>query len=436
MPSSSSLLFSRRIGASLASRSRRLLSSSSSLSATPHEPLAAGDLLEYSVVYTDRATNFMSAPFGDVYRGISSHLKDTYNASKCVLLPGSGTYGMEAVARQFGNNEHAVVLRNGFFSFRWTQIFDQGGIVDSHTVLCADARKDAVDGKPRLSLRPVDDVVAVIRSEKPALVCMPHVETSVGMVVPHDYIRKVGAATREVGGIFCLDGIASGNVWIDMEDLNIDSYITAPQKGWSAPASCGVVMLGPRAEERLETTTSSSFSVDLKKWGEIMDAFTSGGFAYHTTPPTDSLVSFLGAIEESKAFGLDKLEECTWKLGRRVRGSLEDSGFPSVVTEPELQSPTVVVVHSDAADMAARFKGEGIQIAAGVPWMVGRDSACPTCAGRSSFDCSASCASWEEDIAPHCPSSFRIGLFGLDKMRDVDRAASQFEGALANVAAI
>ena len=238
---------------------------------------------------------------------------------------------------------------------------------------------DPADGKPRVAPRPLDEVLSAIASEKPAFVCMPHVETSVGLIAPDDYVAAVGKATRDVGGIFCLDGIASGNCWIDMEAMDIDCYITAPQKGWSAPAACGVVMLGPRAEEKLASTTSTSFSVDLAKWASVMDAYESGGFMYHSTPPTDAMCSFDDAIKESLAFGLDALEANTWSLGTGVRASLSSAGFPSVVADEAFQSPTVVVVHSDSNEMVGKFKAQGLQIAAGVPWMIGQGSPCPSC---------------------------------------------------------
>ena len=91
-------------------------------------------LLEYSVVYTDRALNHMSQSFQGVMNDISSMLKEAYNAEAAVVVPGSGTFGMEAVARQFATGKKCLVVRNGWFSFRWTQIFDMGNIPTSHSV--------------------------------------------------------------------------------------------------------------------------------------------------------------------------------------------------------------------------------------------------------------------------------------------------------------
>jgi aspartate aminotransferase-like enzyme len=146
-------------------------------------------LLEYSVVYTDRAVNHMSGAFQSVMRDISATLKQVYNADAAVIVPGSGTFGMEAVARQFANDEHCLIIRNGWFSFRWTQILEMGNIATSTTVM--KARKVGDGSQDPFAPAPIEDVVAAINDEKPAVVFAPHVETSSGMLLPDDYLKAV-----------------------------------------------------------------------------------------------------------------------------------------------------------------------------------------------------------------------------------------------------
>jgi aspartate aminotransferase-like enzyme len=359
-------------------------------------------LLEYSVVYTDRAVNHMSASFQGVMTDISSTLKRVYNAAAAVVVPGSGTYGMEAVARQFATGQQALVVRNGFFSYRWTQIFEAGSIPAAHTVLKARAQGDGPQAP--FAPAPIDEVTAAIAAEKPAVVFAPHVETSAGMMLSDDYMKAVADATHAVGGLFVLDCIASGTMWVDMEAIGVDVLCSAPQKGWSGPPCAGLVMLSEAGLERLGTTTSSSFACDLRKWHDIMSAYETGGHAYHATMPTDSLRVFRDVMAETEAFGFEASKAALADLGSQVRQLLEGHGFASVAAEG-FQAPGVVVSYTDAADIKTgkRFADAGLQIAGGVPLMVGE---------------------------PDDFSTFRIGLFGLDKISDIDRTVSTLATAL------
>ncbi len=361
-----------------------------------------GGLLEYSVVYTDRAVNHMSASFQSVMNDISTTLKRTYGAAAVVVVPGSGTYGMEAVARQFANDEHVLVIRNGFFSYRWTQIFEMGKIPTSHTVL--KARQSADETQAPFAPPPIDEVVATIEAERPAVVFAPHVETSAGMMIPDDYISAVAEAVHSVGGLFVLDCIASGTIWVDMAALGVDVLCSAPQKGWSGPPCAGLVMLSELAEERLAATTSSSYACDLGKWREIMAAYESGGHAYHATMPTDSLRVFRDVMAETEAFGFDASKAALTDLGGKVRTVLTERGYPSVAATG-FQAPGVVVSFTDSADIKSGklFAEAGMQIAGGVPLMVDE---------RDDFQ------------------SFRIGLFGLDKISDIDRTVKTLADTL------
>ena len=362
-------------------------------------------LLEYSVVYTDRAVNHMSTAFQSVMRDISSTLGQVYNAEAVVVVPGSGTYGMEAVARQFATDQHALVVRNGFFSYRWSQIFDMGSIPRSHTVLTAGPLGDGPN--PPFAPPPIDQVTATIAEERPAVVCAPHVETSAGMLLPDEYLRALADATHAVGGLFVLDCIASGTIWIDMVATGVDVLCSAPQKGWSGPPCAGLVMLSPLALERLGQTTSTSFACDLKKWRDIMASYESGGHAYHATMPTDSLRVFRDVMKETEAVGFSESKQALTVLGSRVRAVLEERGFASVAAEG-FQAPGVVVSYTDdpAIKSGQRFAEVGLQVAGGVPLMVGEP----------------------EDF-----STFRIGLFGLDKIADIDRTVDALRVALDNL---
>lgn len=363
-------------------------------------------LLEYSVVYTDRALNHMSQRFQGVMRDISRVLKKVYGAHTAIVVPGSGTFGMEAVARQFATGKKCLVIRNGWFSYRWTQIFDMGGIPSQCTVL--KARPVAPGPQAAFAPAPIAEVVAAIREHRPELVFAPHVETASGMMLPDDYLRAVADAVHAVGGLFVLDCIASGTIWVDMAASGVDILISAPQKGWSAPPCCALVMLGERARERLETTGSTSFACDLKKWLHIMEAYEKGGHAYHATMPTDALTALRDVMLETEAYGFDKVQAEQQELGRRVRALLAARGFRSVAAAG-FEAPGVVVCYTDDAEIQSgkKFTAQGLQIAAGVPLQCGE---------------------------PADFRTFRIGLFGLDKLHAVERSVKALEKALDAIA--
>ena len=361
-------------------------------------------LLEFSVVYTDRALNHMSASFQSVMRDISETLKRVYNADAVAVIPGSGTFAMEAVARQFAGDKRCLVIRNGWFSYRWTQILEMGGLPSSCTVL--KARPIAEGAQSPFVPAPLAEVVREIASNKPEVVFAPHVETSSGMMLPDEYLRAVAEATHEAGGFFVLDCIASGTIWVDMEAIGVDVLISAPQKGWSGTPCCGLVMLSERAKSQVEQTQSSSFACDLGKWLQIMAAYEQGGHAYHATMPTDGLRTFRDVMRETEARGLETVRDQQLDLGRRVRALLEDRGFRSVAAEG-FQAPGVVVSYTDDEGVrtGSKFKQAGVQIAAGVPLR---------CDEPSDF------------------KTFRIGLFGLDKLADVEGAVGRLQQALAS----
>jgi aspartate aminotransferase-like enzyme len=359
-------------------------------------------LLEYSVVYTDRAINHMSQRFQGVMRDISGMLKEVYNARSAIIVPGSGTFGMEAVARQFGTNQHCMVIRNGWFSYRWTQIFEACGIPSGSTVLKARRVDDGIQAP--FAPAPIEEVIAAIREKKPAVVCAPHVETATGILLPDDYLRQVADAIHEVGGLFVLDCIASGTIWVDMKKTGVDVLLTAPQKGWSASPCCGLVMLSERARERIDSTQSTSFAIDLRKWLQIMETYEQGGHAYHSTMPTDSLAVLRDVMKEMAAYGFDKVRDEQWELGKRVRALLEERGFKSVAAEG-FKAPGVVVSYTDddAIQSSKKFAEAGLQVAAGVPLQ---------CDEGADF------------------KSFRLGLFGLDKLHNIDRSVDNLKKAL------
>jgi aspartate aminotransferase-like enzyme len=362
-------------------------------------------LLEFSVVYTDRSLNHMSEEFKKVMVDISSVLKDAYNASSAVIVPGSGTFGMEAVARQFANNEKCLVLRNGWFSYRWTQIFDLANITQDITVLKGKQLEDIAQGV--FAPAPIDEVVAFIKKEKPAVVFAPHVETSAGIILPDDYLKAVGEAVRSVNGLFVLDCIASGAMWVDMKACNVDVLITAPQKGWSSSPCCALIAMGDRARERIESTQSSSFSMDLKKWLQIMEAYEKGGHVYHTTMPTDALKILRNVMKETQSLGFAALKAKQQELGDKVRALLVNNGYDSVSAKG-FQSPGVVVSYTKDPDIQSgkKFIALGLQTAAGVPLQ---------CDERPDF------------------RTFRIGLFGLEKLAHVDRTVGHLAAALEKI---
>ncbi len=359
-------------------------------------------LLEYSVVYTDRALNHMSQRFQGVMRDISRILKQVYHAKSAIVVPGSGTFGMEAVARQFATGKKVLVIRNGWFSFRWTQIFEMGRIPAECTVL--KARQIGSGAQAPFAPAPIEEVVAAIREYKPDVVFAPHVETASGMILPDDYLRAVGAAVHAVDGLFVLDCVASGTVWVDMAANDVDVLISAPQKGWSASPCCALVALGERARARIDGTTSSSFACDLKKWLQIMEAFEDGSHAYHATMPTDALAALRDVMLETEAYGFDKVCREQKELGRRVRELLVTKGFPSVAAEG-FQAPGVVVSYTTDPDIqnGKKFLAQGIQSATGVPLQ---------CDESADF------------------RSFRIGLFGLEKLHNPERTVASLAEAL------
>ncbi len=363
-------------------------------------------LLEFSVVFTDRSLNHMSAAFQEVMRDISGLLKEVYNADAVAVIPGGGTYGMEAVARQFAEDETVVVIRNGWFSYRWTQIFEAARLPSEAHVMMA--RRTGNGPEAPFAPAPVDEVVAKIKETRPAAVFAPHVETSAGMILPDDYIARVAEATHEVGGLFVLDCIASGCAWVDMRALGVDVLISAPQKGWSASPSAGLVMLSERARDRAKERQSSSFSVDLGKWLQIMEAYEGGGHAYHATMPTDALRGFRDTMLETREYGFDRLKAAQWEQGARVRALLAEHGHVSVAADG-FGAPGVVVsfTSNEGLKTGKAFAAEGVQIAAGVPLMVGEG----------------------DDYG-----SFRIGLFGLDKLMDVDASVGRLEAVLDKIA--
>ena len=364
-------------------------------------------LLEFSVVYTDRALNHMSQKFQGVMKDISGVLKSVYNARSSVIIPGSGTYGMEAVARQFGSGQKCLVIRNGWFSYRWSQIFEMGRIPSEEIVMKA----RVIEGGRQAPFAPVpvDEVVARIRAERPAVVFAPHVETAAGMILPDDYLRAVTDAVHEVGGLFVLDCIASGAIWVDMVATGVDVLISAPQKGWSGSPCCAFVMLSERARTAIDATTSTSFACDLKKWLQIMEAYEGGTYGYHTTMPTDALTKTRDVMLETQAYGFAKVRAEQEELGRRVRALLASKGFRSVAAAG-FQAPGVVVSYTDDTGLstAKTFLALGLQTAAGVPLM---------CDEPADF------------------RTFRLGLFGLDKWHHVDRTVAALEQALDKVVA-
>lgn len=362
-------------------------------------------LLEYSVVYTDRSLNHMSQSFQGVMKDISSTLKEVYNAKAAVVVPGSGTYGMESVARQFATDKKCLVIRNGWFSYRWTQIFDAGKLPSEHIVMKATQAADETASP--FSPAAIEDVVATIKAEKPAVVFAPHVETSSGIILPQDYLQAIGDAVRSVGGLFVLDCIASGTIWVDMEESKVDVLISAPQKGWSGPPCAGLVMMNDRALKTLEETTSSSFAMNLKQWHQIMQAYEGGAHAYHATMPTDALRRFRDIMMETREYGFDKVKKAQQELGEKIRALLASKGIKSVAAEG-FGAPGVVVSYTSDGDVQTgkKFGAVGMQIAAGVPLQ---------CDERADY------------------KTFRIGLFGLDKLQNVDRTVASLEVALSEV---
>jgi len=359
-------------------------------------------LLEYSVVYTDRSLNHMSQSFQNVMNGVSTSLKSVYNSEAVVIVPGGGTYAMEAVARQFATNKSCLVLRNGWFSFRWSQIFEMGNIPSEEIVL--KASRVSEDSQAPFAPPNIDEVVELIKKRKPHMVFAPHVETSSGIILPDDYIRSIAAAVHSVGGMFVLDCIASGAIWIDMKDCGVDILISAPQKGWSASPAFGMVMLSSDAAEKINETKSTSYSCDLLKWLQIMQAYESGGHAYHATMPTDAIKHFRDTVNETAEFGFDNARKKQQELGDKVSALLEKNNITSVAAKG-FQAPGVVVSYTTDKEIqnGSKFKDIGMQIAAGVPLQ---------CDEGDDYQ------------------TFRLGLFGLDKLKDVDAVVKKLEQAI------
>jgi aspartate aminotransferase-like enzyme len=362
-------------------------------------------LLEFSVVFTDRSLNHMSATFQQVMRDISGMLKQVYNADGVALVPGGGSYGMESVARQFGHDAHALIVRNGWFSYRWSQIFEAGDFAAQTTVF--KARQTGNGSQSPFAPAPIQDVTQAILDAKPDVVFAPHVETSAGLILPDDYIAALAEAAHQVGALMVLDCIASGCAWVDMKQTGVDVLISAPQKGWSASPSAGLVMMSDRALQRLETTTSDSFALDLKKWYSIMQAYENGGHAYHATMPTDALRAFRDTMQETHDYGFEKLRDAQWQLGNGVRAMLAEKGVKSVAADG-FGAPGVVVSYTTDPDIqnCKKFAAQGMQIAAGVPL---------ACDEPDGF------------------MTFRLGLFGLDKLYDVPATLTRLKTVLDQV---
>lgn len=359
-------------------------------------------LLEFSVVYTDRSLNHMSKQFQQIVKDISALIKETYNARSAVIVPGGGTFGMESVARQFAQNQKCMIIRNGWFSYRWTQILEMGNIAQDVHVFKARQIDNSATGY--FAPAPIEEVVAFIKKEKPAVVFVPHVETSSGIMLPDDYVQAIGAAVEAVNGMFVLDCIASGAMWIDMKKCKVDVLISAPQKGWSSTPCCAMIGLGERAREKIEQTQSSSFAMDLKKWLQIMEAYENGGHLYHATMPTDALKILCKNMKETQALGFSTAKARQLDLGMKVRALLESKGYTSVAA-PGFQSPGVVVSYTSDPDIqnAKKFIQAGLQIATGVPLQ---------CDERADF------------------RTFRLGLFGLEKLQHIDQTVTSLKKAI------
>ncbi len=363
-------------------------------------------LLEFSVVYTDRALNHMSKRFQRVVCDISSMLKQVYGAQSAILVPGSGTFGMESVARQFAGGKNVVILRNGWFSYRWSQILEMGAITSQVTVL--KARQTGPDAQAPWIPHPIEEVEATILRERPAVVFAPHVETSAGMILPDQYLSRVSAATHQVGGLFVLDCIASGAMWVDMRSTGVDVLISAPQKGWSGSPCCAMVMLSERARAAIDQTVSSSYACDLKKWLQVVETYESGSHVYHTTMPTDALTRLRDVMQETRNCGFEQTRQQQEDLGHRARQLIEGYGYSSVAAEG-FKAPCVVVSYTTDPEIQSgkKFIALGLQTASGVPLQ---------CDEKADF------------------RSWRVGLFGLEKLQNPDRTLGHLRLALSKLA--
>jgi aspartate aminotransferase-like enzyme len=360
---------------------------------------------EFSVVFTDRSLNHMSQVFQQVMRDTSALLKEVYNAQAVALVPGGGTYAMEAVARQFAKDQEVLVVRNGWFSYRWSQIIETGGLTAATTVM--KARPNGNEGQSPFAPAPIEEVTEAIRTQKPGIVFAPHVETAAGVILPDDYVTAMAAVAHEVGALMVLDCIASGCAWVDMQACGVDVLISAPQKGWSASPSAGLVMFSDLALARLEDSSSDSFALNLKQWRAIMQAYEDGGHAYHATMPTDALRAFRDTMLETKEYGFEKLRDAQWALGNGVRALLKEKGVTSVAADG-FGAPGVVVSYTSDPEIQTgkKFAALGMQIAAGVPLQ---------CDEPAEF------------------RTFRLGLFGLDKLYDVEATLQRLRNVLDKV---
>lgn len=362
-------------------------------------------LQEFSVVFTDRSLNHMSDAFGEVMRDLSASLKDVYKADGVALIPGGGTFGMEAVARQLAVGARTLVVRNGWFSYRWSQIFEAGDLTAETEVM--KARRTGNATASPFTPAPIEDVVAKIHEMKPDIVFAPHVETSAGVMLPDTYIAAMADAAHAVGALLVLDCIASGCIWVDMRALGVDVLVSAPQKGWSSTPCAGVVMLSELAIARVKERSSNSFAIDLGKWLSIMETYENGGHAYHATMPTDSLRDFRDTVLESRDYGFDRLKAAQQELGDKVRAMLAEKGVVSVAAEG-FGAPGVVVSYTSdgAIQNGSKFAAQGMQIAAGVP---------------------LACDEPEDFL------TFRLGLFGHDKLYDVDGTVTRLRAVVDQV---
>jgi alanine-glyoxylate transaminase/serine-glyoxylate transaminase/serine-pyruvate transaminase len=378
-------------------------------SGTYHGEEGLPELLnEFSVVYTDRALNSMSDAFVKIHKELKGVLREAYNAENAVLLPGSGTYAMEAVFRQLlSDGDTVLIVRNGYFSYRWSDIAEQVSLLGAKVVVAyAETVQLEGDKYPRVKPQDIEKVERLIEQHRPRVVFAPHVETSTGVELPPDYVKRIGDKVRAVSdGIFVLDGIAAGTTWIDTLSNSVDVYITAPQKGWSAPACVGVVILNPRGEAAIRSTKSDSLALNLRKWLEVSDAYDKGGFAYHTTMPTDCIALFRNAALELKKFNLGRAKTTFGKLGASVVQMVQSNGFQTVA-HPKFQASGIVVIYVNKnSQPPLLFKRERTQVAAGVPWMLLEPN-------------------------PSEVATVRFGLFGDDKLKNIDKTTNKLAKAL------
>jgi aspartate aminotransferase-like enzyme len=350
--------------------------------------------------------NHMSKKFQQAMRDISSTLKDVHGAQTAALIPGGGTYAMETVARQFGTGKKCLVIRNGYFSYRWSQILEMGSIASEEIVL--KARPVEAGPNPSYAPCPVEEAVNVISQERPGVVFAPHVETASGMLLPDSYMKAVSDAVHAVGGIFVLDCIASGCLWVDMRDTGVDVLVSAPQKCWSSTAGAGIVMLSPAGRKLLDDTQNTVFALDLKKWVAVMEAYDQGGHMYHATMPTDTIMRLSEVQLESQAYGFKRMKHEQAMLGDNVRRLLAAHGYKSVAAAG-YAAPGVVVSYTSDPEIktGAKFAALGMQIAAGVPLML-------------------------DEFTTSSPEflTFRLGLFGIDKLKKLKETVARLDGVL------